>query len=209
MTNRLRDLLGDGLMLALPLGAAAFLLHKTVELLSKLLLPAAHLLPNGRWFGIAAIEIAAVGLLLLALLALGVFARSAAGRRLAHTIENLVLGKIPFYLIVKNIAADFTSAESASHMRPALVAFDDHTALGFIVEQSADAALYTAFIPSAPGSATGSVVLVPAARVQLLAADTMRAMRTMKQRGLGLQALMPAPATAAPGRPSPATQRIG
>lgn len=197
MKNRFRDLLADGALLALPLGAAAYLLIKVVGLLSKLLAPATHLLPNGRWFGIAAVEIAAFGVLLLALLALGVFARSAAGRRLAHTIESVVLGKIPFYLIVKNIAADFTHADNASHMRPALVSFDDHSALGFVIEQSADATLYTAFIPSAPGAATGNVVLIPAARVQLLDGDTMRAMRAMKQRGLGLQALCPA-TTAAP-----------
>ena len=57
MKNKLRDLLADGLLLALPLGAAAFLLHKVIGLLSKLLVPVAKLLPEGRWFGIAAIEI--------------------------------------------------------------------------------------------------------------------------------------------------------
>ena len=49
--------------------------------------------------------------------------------------------------------------------------------------------MYTVFIPSAPSAATGSVVLMPKARVQLLDAPTMAAMRAMKQRGLGLQAL--------------------
>jgi uncharacterized membrane protein len=202
--TRIRDLLADGLMLALPLGAAAFLLYKALELLSKLLLPATYLLPNGRWFGLAAVELAALAVLVLALLALGVFARSTPGRRLAGAIENLVLGKLPFYLIVKNIVADVTSAENTSDMRPALVAFDDHTALGFVVEQSPDCTLLTAFIPSAPGAATGRVVLVPAARVQLVDDDNMNAMRTMKQRGLGLQALRRAATrTAADSGPQP------
>ena len=159
--NKIRDLLADGLLLALPLGAAAFLLHKVIGLLSKLLIPVAHLLPNGRWFGIAGIELAAFVALLLVLLLLGMFARSALGRRIASTIETVVLSKIPGYLIVKNIAADLTNVDTASDMRPALVSFDDNTVLGFIVEQSADGSMFTAFIPSAPGAATGSVVLVP------------------------------------------------
>lgn len=196
--NRVRDLLADGVLLALPLGAAAFLLYKAIGLLSKLLLPAADLLPNGRWFGVAAIELAAFGVLLLALLALGMFSRSKPGRRIATTIETLVLGKIPGYLIIKNIAADITNAENDSDMRPALVSFDDNAVLAFMVEESADGSMVTAFVPSAPGAATGSVVLVPRARVQLLNGGTMEAMRAMKQRGLGLQALLRGSATAGP-----------
>ena len=188
--NRVRDLLVDGLLLALPLGAAAYLLHKAIGVLSKLLIPVAHLLPNGRWFGIAAVELAAFVVLLLALLALGIFARSALGRNVAMTIENIVLSKIPGYLIAKTIVADLTSVETASDLRPALVSFDDNTVLGFIVEQTADSTMFTAFIPSAPGAATGSVVLVPGARVQLLDGDTKSVMRAMKQRGLSLQALL-------------------
>lgn len=72
--NRLRTLLVDGFLLALPLGGAAFLLVKVIELLSKLLAPARRLLPEGRWFGIAAVEIAAIVVLLILLLILGVFA---------------------------------------------------------------------------------------------------------------------------------------
>jgi uncharacterized membrane protein len=191
--NRLRDLLVDGLLFALPLGAAAYLLHSAIGLLSKLLVPAQRLLPEGRWFGIAAVELAAFVVLLLILLLLGAFARSAPGRRVAGAIESVVLSKVPFYQILKNIAADLSGAEVDSSRRPALVAFDDNTVLGFIVEESADAATLTVFVPGAPGAASGSVVLVPRTRVHVLDAPTSRAMRAMKQRGLGLQGLTHAP----------------
>ena len=189
MKSKLRDLLADGLLLALPLGAAAFLVHRVIGWLSKLLVPVAHLLPEGRWFGIAAIEMAALVVLLLGLLALGVFARSPLGCRVAAGIESVVLGKIPGYMIFKGIAADLSGAEGDADLRPALVAFDDNAVLGFVVEESADAAAFTVFVPSSPGAASGSVVLVPRERVRLLDASTSRARRTMKQRGLGLQEL--------------------
>jgi flagellar biosynthesis protein FliR len=54
--KRLRELLLDGILLALPLGAAAFLLQKVIGLLARLLIPVAQLLPEGRWLGIAAVE---------------------------------------------------------------------------------------------------------------------------------------------------------
>jgi uncharacterized membrane protein len=187
--KRLRDLLVDGLLLALPLGAAAFLLLKVIGLLIKLLAPAAHLLPEGHWLGVAAVELMAVVVLFLALLLLGIFARSALGRRTAATIERIVLGKIPGYLIIKNIAQDLAKVDDQSAMRPAIVTLDDNTVLGFIVEDSADAAMLTVFIPGAPGVASGTVMLLPRTRVELLNVPFQSAMRAMKQRGLGLQAL--------------------
>ena len=67
MIKRLRDLLVDGVLLTLPLGAAAYLLYKVISLPIRLLAPVSYLLPGVRWLGIAAVEIAAVAVLLVAL----------------------------------------------------------------------------------------------------------------------------------------------
>lgn len=189
MMNRLRDLLVDGLLLAIPLGAAGFLLKRAVALLSHVLVPVAHLLPQGRWFGIAAIEVAAFGLLLLGLILLGTLARTTPGNHFVVALESVVLSKVPGYLIVKTITADLAATEKGTDLRPALVSFDDNTVLGFLVEEPAGTDTCTLFLPSAPGAATGSVVIVPRERVQPLDASTGSAMRAMKQRGLGLQQL--------------------
>ncbi len=187
--NRLRDLLVDGALLALPLGAAAYLLYKVIGLLKKLLTPVALLLPEGNWSVLAVVEIAAVCVLLLALVLLGVFARSTLGRRIAATLEKVVLSKIPGYQILKSITADLAGHDGESGLRAALISFDDNTVLGFIVEESAAGDRYTVFIPGAPSGGSGSVVLMARERVQVLEAPTAGAMKSMKQRGLGLQQL--------------------
>jgi uncharacterized membrane protein len=184
--NKLRDLLIDGVLLALPLGAAAYLVHKMIGLLVRLLEPAAHLLPPGHWFGVAAIDLAALGLLALGLVGLGVFSRSKPGRRVAETLEQLVLSKIPGYLMIKSIVSDFSSTDHEGGLRPALVSFDDNQVLGFVVEHDAAADRVAVFLPGAPSPGGGNVVVVPAVRVQLLDAPLAAARRTMKQRGLGL-----------------------
>lgn len=191
--KRLRDLLVDGMLLALPLGAAAYVLYKAIGLLTKLLAPIADLLPEGHWFAIAAVELAAVVVLLLGLLVLGLFARSSPGRRLAATIENVVLSKIPGYVIFKSIVAGFDGDDGDSELRPVLVAFDDNAVLGFITEEAADGGMFTVFVPGAPSTGSGNVVLVPRARVQPLDVPTRRVMRAMKQRGIGVQDLTQAP----------------
>jgi len=185
--KRLRELLLDGILLALPLGAAAFLLHRVIGLLARLLIPVAHLLPEGRWLGIAAVEIAAGLVLLVALLVLGAFSRTAISRHMVGTLETVLLSKLPGYMIMKSLAADFSGTGADAGLRPALVSFDDNTVLGFIVEGEPAGDLVTVFVPGAPSSASGSVVLMPGSRVRALDVPTGSAMKSMKQRGLGLQ----------------------
>jgi uncharacterized membrane protein len=184
--NKLRDLLIDGVLMTLPLAAVAYLVHKVVLLLAKLLQPTAHLLPPGHWFGVAAIDLAALVLLMLALLGMGVFSRSKAGRRVAVTLEQLVLSKVPGYLMIKSIAADFSSVEQDEGLRPVLVSFDDNQVLGFMIEKDDAGDRVTVFLPGSPSPAAGNVVVVPSARVQLLDASLGLSRRAMKQRGLGL-----------------------
>jgi uncharacterized membrane protein len=187
--NRLRDLLVDGILLALPVGVAAFLLRRVVGALISVMAPVAHLLPQGRWFGIAGLELAAVALALLGLLALGAFARSGPGRSLVAWLESVVLGRFPGYMMMKSIAADFGGAQSDKGLQPALVSFDDNTVLGYIVEAAGSAGMLTVFIPGAPSAGSGSVVMVPRERVQPLAVPSNAVRQTMKQRGIGLQEL--------------------
>lgn len=189
MMNRLRDLLVDGVLLALPVGLAAFLLHRVVGAVIGVMAPVAHLLPQGRWFGIAALELAALVLVLLALVALGAFGRSAPGRRLVATLESIVLGKFPGYMMMKSVAADLGGTQSESELRPALVSFDDNTVLAYVVEATGSSGPFTIFVPGAPSAGSGSVVLVPPERVQLLNVPSSAVRHTMKQRGLGLQQL--------------------
>lgn len=189
MMNRLRDLLVDGILLALPLGVAAFLLRRVVGALISVMAPVAHLLPQGRWFGIAGLELAAIALALLGLLALGAFARSGPGRSLVAWLESVVLGKFPGYMMMKSIAADFGGAQTDKDLQPALVSFDDNTVLGYIVEDTGSAGPLTVFVPSAPSAGSGSVVMVPRERVQVLSVPSSAVRHTMKQRGMGLQEL--------------------
>jgi len=183
----LRDRLIDGLLLALPLIAVVYLLAHLWSALRRLLEPLAVLAPQGRWLGIAAIDIIAIAALLVVLAALGVFARSGAGRALAESLERLVLRKIPGFLLFKSIAAGFTGEERETGFAPALVAFDDNTVLGFVVEQAVGEDTMTVFVPSAPTPAAGSVVLVPRSRVTLLDASTGTAIQIVTRLGIGLQ----------------------
>jgi uncharacterized membrane protein len=189
MLNRLRDLLIDGILMALPIAAVVYLAYQAVGLLLKVLAPVSSLMPQARFLGIAALDIAAIVALIALLIVLGAIGRSAPGRRLAQSLERIVLTKIPGYLIIKSVLSDLSDSERDEGLQPALVTFDDNTVLGFVVEPAGAGGLVTVFIPDAPASSSGSVALVQRERVRVLDVATGGAMRTMKQRGLGLQQL--------------------
>ncbi|ARN18684.1 DUF502 domain-containing protein [Piscinibacter gummiphilus] len=202
MIGRLRDLLVDGLLLALPLAVVFVLLQKVIAAITKLLAPAQRLLPDASWFGLGVVDLLAVAVLVLGLVVIGAFARSGTGRRLSAWIERIVLRKIPGFLLYKSIVSGFSTEERDAGVIPALVAFDDNVVLGFIVEQADPVdGMVTVFVPAAPTPAAGNVLLVERSRVTPLDIPVSAALHTVTRLGLGLQALTQAGRSAA-GRPT-------
>jgi uncharacterized membrane protein len=191
--NKLRDLIVDGLFLALPVGFGAFLAYKLVGKLGVLIAPANYFTPEAGWAKFIAVEAAALLVLIILLLLLGLFSRSRPGRRLVQTIEAIVLSKVPGYMILKTIAADVVHEDDEEELRPAIVRDGIKTVLGLIVEQSQDGSTYTVFLPTSPGAMSGNVTVFPKESVQILGVSAKEAIRVLKMRGLGLQALLHAP----------------
>jgi len=190
--RRLRELVVDGVLLALPIAAVVFLLVKAVRLVGKVTAPVAALTPPGRLFGIGIADVLAVLGLILALAALGAFARLRMARRFTAMLERSVLHRIPGYMVLKTSLTAYAH-EGAEDFRPALVAFDDNTVLGLVVESSevADGNV-TVFVPGAPSTTSGSVMMVSRDRVTVLQGTTAGALRSLSRLGAGLQTLRPA-----------------
>lgn len=186
----LRDILVDGLLLAVPLIALGYLLAHAVKSIGHLLAPLAKLAPGDRWLGVATIDLLAIGALLVILILVGAFARSAWGQRFATAIEKVVLRKIPGFLLFKAMATGFSSTDSDQGFDPALIWFDDHAELGFVIEDDGSAEQIVVFLPSAPTPAAGNVVVVPRERVQRLAITASEAIGTVTRLGLGLQGVL-------------------
>ena len=67
--------------------------------------------------------------------------------------------------------------------------FDDHELIAFDIERLDDGRVVL-YLPGAPDAWSGSVVLVPAERVQPLDIDPAQLARSMQRLGLGTAALM-------------------
>jgi uncharacterized membrane protein len=188
--RRLRDLAIDGLLLALPVVVLAFLLAQVVGWIAHALQPVAALAPRQRLWGIAAVDLMAVVALLAGLILIGALSRSGPGKRASAAFEHAVLLKIPGFLLFKSMAAGFSSTQRAPAFQPALVEFDDHAELGFVVEDDGHSEHVVVFIPSAPTPAAGSVALVLRARVRRLDVPAGVAVASVTRLGVGLQSIV-------------------
>lgn len=190
--KRLRDLLIEGAMLAVPVVLLVLIAVQAVKLVASISAPLAAHFPVHTVAGVVLSELLLTALVLLILLALGIFRRSVLGRWWDRKIERLVLKKVPGFMLLKSIANGVTGrAEGDQHVAPVLVTLDDQTVLAFLIEESATAhGLCTVFVPSAPTPAAGAVMLVDSSRVRRLDVPLGAAMATVTSLGLGTQALL-------------------
>ena len=190
--SRLRDLLIDGLLLALPLVLVAVLLAQALQIVAKVTTPLAARFPEHTVLGVALSQLFMGAGLVIAVMAIGLFVRSRPGRRFAKFMERVVLHKVPGFLLFKSMAVSVTGAEGKDeHLVPVLVDFDDNTVLAFLIEEAGTPeGLATVFVPSAPTPAAGMVMLVETRRVRRLGMPVGAAMRTVTSLGLGTQSLI-------------------
>lgn len=204
--KHLRDLLIEGALLAVPVVLLALIVLKALQFIVWLSKPLAAYFPEHVVAGVALSELLLVALLLVCLLALGLFRRSVLGRWWDSKVERLVLRKVPGFMLLKSIASGVTGkAEGDQQVAPVWVELDDQTVLAFLIEKSASPHdLCTVFVPSAPTPAAGTVMLVESRRVRRLDVPLGTAMATVTGLGLGTQKLLrakPAAADAAAAAP--------
>ncbi|MCO5124129.1 MAG: DUF502 domain-containing protein [Rhizobacter sp.] len=190
--KRLRDLLIEGALLAVPVVLFVLIAVQAVQLVARISAPLAARFPENTVAGVAVSELLLVATLLLCLLALGVFRRSMLGRWWDRKIEGLVLRKVPGFMLLKSIASGVTGkVEGDQQVAPVFVELDDQMVLGFLVEESAsEHDLCTVFVPSAPTIAAGAVMLVDSHRVRRVDVPLGTAMASVTGLGLGTQALL-------------------
>ncbi len=141
--------------------------------------------PQAQVGGIALATVAAVLLLVALCWGAGVLARAALGRRLSTSFEEKLTAVYPRYHVIKAMSQGLHGMVGRQVLEPVLISFDDHQLVAYAVERLADDRVVL-FLPGAPDVWSGSVLLVPAARVQPLAADPAALSKSLAALGRGL-----------------------
>jgi uncharacterized membrane protein len=178
-----------GLVFLLPLLVVLYLLGQGVTLAVRAVQPVLPLLPFQNVGGIALAGVAALALVLILCFGAGLLARAAVGRAFSERFENQLQTLYPRYTVIKAMSQGLHGALGQHVLKPVLASFDDHQMIAFEMERLNDgrAVLY---LPGAPDTWSGSVVLMAAERVLPLDIDVTELAKAQQALGSGTAALL-------------------
>ncbi len=155
-----------GVFFLLPLAVVGAILGYIYSVVSVVYEPLKQWIPVSTAAGLAGLFAIAVGIVVLLCFIAGILARRAIGRKFSQTIEKQLMLVFPKYAIYKDLLADnIGGAENVPSLAPVCVRFDDSHRLAFEADRLANG-LVAVYLPGAPDSWIGHVVLVSADRVE-------------------------------------------
>lgn len=178
-----------GVVFLLPLVVVLVVLGKGLALTTHAAQPLVAVLPDKSIGGVTLASATTLALLLLLCFGAGVLARAAVGRAFTASFEARLQALYPRYSVIKAMSQGLHGALGQRVLAPVLVSFDDMQQFGFDIERLADGRVVV-FLPGAPDTWSGSVVLMAADRVQPLDIDSTALTKALRGLGLGAAALL-------------------
>lgn len=181
-----------GAVFLLPVALILFILAYALRLAKKIGEPVSkvvHLDQLGEVAGISVATVSSIVVLVLVSFAAGFAARTKTGRRFTRWSENSLLGNVPQYQLMKNMAEGLAQIESASGLKPVLVSIEDGWQIGYLLEQLENNWV-AVFLPQAPTPMSGNIMYFPAERVRSLGITMVQAMSIVKALGVGSGAVL-------------------
>lgn len=179
----------DGLLVVVPIGAIILLMLGIVRRLQDAADPLA-----GSYVHPA---IAAVLMLVLLCLLIGILMRSATGHKAYEVLEGHLFDKVPGYRLVRAFTGDGPLAEGHQTMRPALAAIEEGQCPALVMDRFADGRLLV-FVPGSPAPMSGALYIFTPDKVTYLDAPLLPFMKAISSWGLGLRDIVEAMETVVP-----------
>jgi len=205
-SNPVTTTLLGGAIFLLPLIVVIYIVGHGLALTRRVAEPLLAALPSKSVGGVTLATLAAVALLLLLCFGAGLLARAAFGRALSAKFDDKLQTLYPRYTVIKAMSQGLHDAVGQRVLTPVLATFDDHQLLAFEVERLPDGRVVL-YLPGAPDTWSGSVVLLSAERVEAINVEASVLTRSLRGLGRGTAALMSASTTALAREVSPKTDR--
>ncbi len=143
--------------------------------------------------------IAAIILLVVLVLIVGAFVRSAMGRWIQRRLERLLFERIPGYKLAKAVATDqIFVGDGAQSIRPALATIEEGQCPALVMDEFADGRLVV-FVPGSPAPMAGALYIFTPDKVQILDVPLLSFVHTISAWGLGLRELLEPALAVRPG----------
>jgi uncharacterized membrane protein len=185
----LKSTIIGGLVVLVPLVVLGAIILWVVQTALKAIAPVLEWLPDKSVAGVSLAGLSAVLGLVIGCFLAGLFAETAIIRRLSDRAERFALF-LPGYALMKNVGANLVGIEGKHPARTVLVRFEASWQLGFQLETLPDGR-QVVFVPGVPRALVGTLHIVAADRVQLLAMSVSAALDDLSRLGVGLRESWP------------------
>ena len=180
-------------MVLLPVVAVLALVGIAVATIIKIVTPIAEKLPIKTVGGLALATLLAVLVILAFCFLAGLLVRMRIGQLIQQRMENLLLQRLPGYVMFKNLTRQLAGQEGIE-FAPALVDLygSEARVVGLIVEEHADGK-FTVFVPISPTATLGQVYFLPHTSVERLEARFVDVVNSLTQWGMESKKLFQPP----------------
>ena len=178
-----------GLLFLLPAVIVIAILRQALSIARQIAAPlAARLAPGTTSLaGMPILTLVAVLLLVVVCLAAGLFARTAAGKKVSSKLEWMVLRWVPGYRSLKAMLAVSEGGDPGFSV--VLARIEDAWQLAFLMERL-DGGLLAVFVPAAPEPWSGSVFYLTPDRIQEVDVPVRQALGCIRRMGTGSRELL-------------------
>lgn len=180
-----------GLLVLLPLVLFYLLLAELLQVVVALATPIADLFPKGTFDKVEAPVLIGLVLIVGVSFLFGLALRSANLRRIGLWVERRMLGRLPLYAAVKQLARGLlVGAQEENAFKSAVLnSPNGEREIVYVIEEHGDGQV-TVLVPFAPAGFTGSVKIVPGDRIDVLKASVGDASRVIAHWGVGAGGLI-------------------
>lgn len=157
-----------GLFFLLPLIVLGALIGQIAPIVWSIAVVLHEFLPFKTPVGMAILFLLALIIILLLCFAAGLLAKRAIGKRIAAGFEKKLLLLFPRYAVLKEqMAGSIGGDDIKPNWKPVAAQFHDSIRIGFEVE-AIDQGMVIVYLPGAPDTWSGKLVLLPADRIHKL-----------------------------------------
>ena len=180
----LRTTIIGGVLVILPVALLVVGIVKAIGIVREVLAPIVAVLPAWLQYPSVVAALLVVAFCFLA----GVLVRTKFAQVAGRAVDRGFLEKIPGYTVFKTLTRRL-SGQGDESAAVALVSFEDHQEIGFVMERLPDGRS-AVFIPSVPTATSGGLMIVPADRIKVLDAPMKKAFSCFSHWGTGTAELL-------------------
>jgi len=176
-----------GIFVLVPLVILSLVVGQALSVALHVVTPVVELLPFKSAGTISLALLAGIAVLVLACFMAGLLARTTVSQWLVGSLEELILGFVPSYGLMKSMGQGWVGVESPR--QSVLIQLDDAAHLGFVMDTLPDDRRVV-FIPDVPTPWSGSLLIVTADRVEPLPLSTKQTIDCLRKLGTNARSLL-------------------